>query len=361
VGSKFRTLDNGQTVYAPDSTQGKESLIHERTAIGKFRDGSYYLRAANGDDSRAILKAAQEIGITPEKRRGGASHFGRIGSYDHLHVPAADQAVAILRQVAKSWDAAQRKDLKEGESKGFFAGPGESFPISGPEDVKHAWDLAGHAENPDEVRAKIKAGAKAHGWESGLPEDARDDEGPGRKMMKSYVEARLGRIEKQKAQVGGDKIALGALEMRKQELLALDSDDRTIIKSHYDVGTRTVNGKVVTVAAHDTKTPPAKTDYMDRARTIHKQLGGNRFTAMTGAKDFMASENGLQFRIPKAKDGINHVQVHLQGDDTYKVIYGRIAKKDGIPQHKVISEHEGLYADQLQSHFTNHTGLYTHL
>ena len=73
------------------------------------------------------------------------------------------------REVAKAWDAQRRKDLKEGKIKGAFAGPDESFPIAGPEDVKNAWDLAGHAADPDAVRNQIVAIAKEHGWESHLP------------------------------------------------------------------------------------------------------------------------------------------------------------------------------------------------
>jgi hypothetical protein len=392
---------NGQTVYTadPSNAEGDEAGLRERTAIGKFRDGSFYLRAADGEDARMICKAAQELGIGIEKRRSGASHFGRLGAYDHFHVPTAEDAAKIQdalgerpiakakdydrvhngqvthvhgyqgkakttweshprevramseqdfkahhdeleegnqhdearvlrakrfgsdehiaeaeanhkhwsgkaggkseedmkklndldkrvkahgasreafkatikaheegsheahkaaaeahmaaqdahsdaikrdfhsrmadvhfaeaerlkkeREVHKSWDESKRERLKRGEIQGFFAGPGESFPVAGPEDVKHAWDLAGHTEDPAAVRRSIIAGAKKYGWASGLPEDARskDEEESGREIAKSLIEYRVAQIEKQKDQVGGDKIALAALDIRKQALL----------------------------------------------------------------------------------------------------------------------------------------------
>ena len=64
-----------------------------------------------------------------------------------------------------SISAAQRK-------KDPHAGPGDSFP----EDAAHlkaAWDLAGHAANPEAVRAKVLAFARAHGLMDRLPASAK--------------------------------------------------------------------------------------------------------------------------------------------------------------------------------------------
>lgn len=46
-----------------------------------------------------------------------------------------------------------------------FAGPHESFPIEEPGDVTDAWDLAGHADNPDAVRRHIISIARRKGPE----------------------------------------------------------------------------------------------------------------------------------------------------------------------------------------------------
>lgn len=93
------------------------------------------------------------------------------------------------------------------------------------------------------------------------------------------------------------------------------------------------------------------------AQTILAQLGGSRFTAMTGAKDFVGSDVALNFRFPKAKDGINRARVVLNPGDTYDVVFYRqrgtkLAMTDCIC---------GVYADQLQETFTRYTGLDTHL
>jgi hypothetical protein len=52
------------------------------------------------------------------------------------------------------------------------AGPGESFPED-PEHIRAAWDLAGHAADPEAVRRKVLAYARAHGLMDRLPETAR--------------------------------------------------------------------------------------------------------------------------------------------------------------------------------------------
>jgi Nucleosome binding factor SPN, SPT16 subunit len=51
-----------------------------------------------------------------------------------------------------------------------FAGPNMSFPIKDASDVSDAAQLAGHADNPDEVRAKIVEIARRLGFDNALPE-----------------------------------------------------------------------------------------------------------------------------------------------------------------------------------------------
>lgn len=92
------------------------------------------------------------------------------------------------------------------------------------------------------------------------------------------------------------------------------------------------------------------------AKTIIEQLGGSRFAVMTGAKRFTALENGVQFSISHAKDGINKVKVVLDPSDTYTVefwhIWGGKASK--------VCEVSDVYCDMLQDIFKEKTGLYTH-
>lgn len=93
------------------------------------------------------------------------------------------------------------------------------------------------------------------------------------------------------------------------------------------------------------------------AETILRQLGANRFTTTTGARQFLAIERGLQFRLPSnfARDGINSVRITLDASDTYSI---RWAKIRGL-NIKDCGESEGIYADQLRAEFKRKTGLDT--
>lgn len=117
--------------------------------------------------------------------------------------------------------------------------------------------------------------------------------------------------------------------------------------------------------------------HMDVANTIRFQLGGARFAAMTGAKNFSghAAEKGtrgaLSFSLPSrfAKDGINYVKISLMGSDTYTVEFIKIGPRPSLKQMlagkeqtlTTVKKLEDIYADQLQSAFTRATGLDTKL
>ncbi len=74
----------------------------------------------------------------------------------------------------REWTEAERDKLASGKIKGEFAGPDQSYPIAGPNDVEDAWDLAGHADDPNEVRRNVIRIAKDNGWGDALPETAHD-------------------------------------------------------------------------------------------------------------------------------------------------------------------------------------------
>ena len=92
---------------------------------------------------------------------------------------------------------------------------------------------------------------------------------------------------------------------------------------------------------------------------ILKQLGGNRFIAMTGAKNFLRDDNKqlIAFKIGRNSKSINHVRITLNSMDTYDMEFINIR----AGKIKIISEVEGVYNDQLQDIFTQKTGMYTHL
>jgi len=96
-----------------------------------------------------------------------------------------------------------------------------------------------------------------------------------------------------------------------------------------------------------------------RAEEVLKQLGGNRFIAMTGAKNFVKNdkERSITFKIPKAKSGITHVKITLTSMDVYNVEFISVR---GMKM-KTVKQVKGIYNDQLQKIFTQYTGLYTSL
>lgn len=128
------------------------------------------------------------------------------------------------------------------------------------------------------------------------------------------------------------------------------------------------------------------------ANTILSQFGGHKFTVMTGAKNFVAIENGIRFNIGKNGSQANMVKVILNGDDTYTMSFikqGRefneytimmkyadkglseqefneavskaIAKAKKNAEPKTLKEYNGLFFDQLQESFTEYTKMYTKL
>ena len=89
-----------------------------------------------------------------------------------------------------------------------------------------------------------------------------------------------------------------------------------------------------------------------------KQLGGNRFIAMTGAKNFVVGPKGMGFKIGKNAKNVNYVRIDLdRGKDLYDMYFNFVSVR-GV---KVKSKVKGVYADQLQKMFTKHTGMYTSL
>ncbi len=98
---------------------------------------------------------------------------------------------------------------------------------------------------------------------------------------------------------------------------------------------------------------------MTVANTIFKQLGGNRFNVMTGAKNLIASADALSFRLPSnfAQKGINAVRIRLTPADTYEVTFSNIRGT----KVTVVSTFDDVYADSLRTLFTSETGLDTSL
>ena len=125
------------------------------------------------------------------------------------------------------------------------------------------------------------------------------------------------------------------------------------------------------------------------ANIILQQLGGNKFIVMTGAKQFVAIDRGIRFRIGRNATRTNMMRITLRGDDTYKMEFIYIRKlpnryslmakylgrgmdpvqierkiKQQTDPNKlltVLKVYDGIYCDQLQELFTEYTKLYTRL
>lgn len=99
------------------------------------------------------------------------------------------------------------------------------------------------------------------------------------------------------------------------------------------------------------------------AELILQQLGGQRFVAMTGARDFMSDNTrgrgSLTFKVPRqlTRGGITHVRITLGESDLYMM---ECLKVRGV---NCTTEYERfhIYGDRLQAVFTDVTGLDTHL
>jgi len=91
--------------------------------------------------------------------------------------------------------------------------------------------------------------------------------------------------------------------------------------------------------------------------TILKQLGGNRFIAMTGAKNLGTNGKDLSFSIGRNAKKVTHVHIKLTSMDLYDVefINMRGAKR------KVIKKVKGVYGDMLPKIFQKYTGMRTRL
>lgn len=92
---------------------------------------------------------------------------------------------------------------------------------------------------------------------------------------------------------------------------------------------------------------------MNVAQIILSQLGGGRFVAMTGARNFLGREDGLSFKIGRNAGRISHVRVTLTPADDYTVEFLRVHGST----IKTVSKCDGIYCDNLAEVVSDATGL----
>ena len=98
------------------------------------------------------------------------------------------------------------------------------------------------------------------------------------------------------------------------------------------------------------------------ALEIMKQLGGNKFAAMTGACNIVAIEKGVQFKFKGSK--VANCLVVKLGDtfltsDLYTMEFWKVNARQGTCE--MVKSFDGLYCDQIESTFSEVTGLATSL
>lgn len=110
------------------------------------------------------------------------------------------------------------------------------------------------------------------------------------------------------------------------------------------------------------KATPRKRNPTDMtvAQTILAQLGGGKFIAMTGAKNFIGGTDFLGFTIPKNMSPANRVTIsYSPGRDLYRMSFIK-ASRYGLDS-KEVQRFDDVYADQLRDLFTQVTGMETSL
>ena len=94
------------------------------------------------------------------------------------------------------------------------------------------------------------------------------------------------------------------------------------------------------------------------ANEIYRQLGGNRFRVMTGAKNMVSTENGIRMRIGRNKTNANYMEVVLNSMDLYDITFAKVTR---MGEMKSVKTYDNVYNDMLVSLFESHTGMYTSL
>lgn len=95
---------------------------------------------------------------------------------------------------------------------------------------------------------------------------------------------------------------------------------------------------------------------MDYYYTLGLFGGVNKLIVMTGARNFLKSENSISFNFKGSKEA-NHIKIVLNDFDLYDVEFGKIR---GI-NYKVVKKCENVSCENIADLFVNTTKLYLSL
>ena len=92
------------------------------------------------------------------------------------------------------------------------------------------------------------------------------------------------------------------------------------------------------------------------ANIIKQQLGGNKFMAMTGAKNYNQNDTSLSLYFPKLliKNKGNILTISLKQDDTYTLQFSYLDKNMNLNEESIYEE---VYAGMLHDIISDVTGL----
>ena len=94
------------------------------------------------------------------------------------------------------------------------------------------------------------------------------------------------------------------------------------------------------------------------AKTILQQLGGNKFIAMTGARNIFGDNNSISMKIMRNKSKAQYLIIKLNSLDLYDMQFISIDKN----LNRIIrDEKNNVYWENLQDIFKSVTGLNTRL
>lgn len=86
------------------------------------------------------------------------------------------------------------------------------------------------------------------------------------------------------------------------------------------------------------------------------QLGGGRFTLFTGCSNYVALENGLQFKVGRNGNKITHCKITLTDKDEYCIEYKYI-KGSNLRTLKTVLVQDRVQAEDLTRSFFEATGM----
>jgi len=98
---------------------------------------------------------------------------------------------------------------------------------------------------------------------------------------------------------------------------------------------------------------------MKVAKTILKQLGGNKFCAMTGAKDLVVGDRSLSMKLGRNSSNSNYLKITLTLDDLYDMRFSKWSWSKW--EEKSVTEYKMIDWMTMKDVFTEHTGMYTSL